>query len=401
MKNEIITDITIIPEEYGTDCFKNIDMETASESYPMLSEMTIIERKFVNGLICYYEPKSILEIGVSGGGGSAVLLDAISNIKESTLTSIDIMDSWYVDKSKKIGFIVGEFFPKLLRNNWELITGKDPAEVLPKLNKRYDFAIIDTAHIHPVESLNFLTALPFLNDGAIVILHDISLCVVRGFLQSLAPRILWSSVVGSKLSPRNEYIYPENSNNEINVKNIGAFQISSDTKKYIRNVFESLLIPWERYINTIDAVGGFIQDYYDVELVNILNKSKEFNKKLHSGKAKPFSEAWIENLQVRIKNIWLDKTLVFYGAGWYMIKLLEIYEKYSIPFNFPIWDKNVDNILELKGHKVTKPDFNTVVPHGHIAIMTMQDKSEQSVVREKLEKIGFIVLTIDGFAGLV
>jgi len=400
MKNDAIINIPVVPEEFGTDCFKNIDLETSLESYPMLSEMTTIERKFVNGLIRYYQPKSVLEIGVSGGGGSAVLLDAISDIKESSLTSIDIMDSWYVDNNKQVGFIVGEFFPGLVKNNWELITGKDPVEILPKLDKKYDFVVIDTAHIHPVESLNFLSALPFLNDGAVVVLHDISLCIIRDFYHSLAPRILWSSAVGDKISPKNEYYYPENSDNKVKMKNIGAFQISNDTKKYIRNIFESLLIPWERYIDTIDAIGGFIQDYYDVELVNIFNKSKEFNKTLHSGKTKLFSEAWIQNMQNRIKKIWLNKPLVFYGAGRNMVELVKIFEKYDVPFNFPIWDINAEKIVELRGHKVINPDFVKTAPYGHIAVITIHNKIDQSMIREKLENIGFIVLTLNNFAGL-
>jgi hypothetical protein len=83
-----------------------------------------------------------------------------------------------------------------------------------------------------------------------------------------------------------------------------------------------------------------------------------------------------------------------------MRELLKIFESYGMPFSFPIWDENADGIVEVNGYKVTKPDFETIVPHGHVAVITMQSKYDFSKVREKLEKIGFIVLSLDGFVGL-
>ena len=41
-----------------------------------------------------------------------------------------------------------------------------------------DFIIIDTVHFMPGEFLTFLTALPQLKDGCIVVLHDIHLNMV-------------------------------------------------------------------------------------------------------------------------------------------------------------------------------------------------------------------------------
>jgi cellulose biosynthesis protein BcsQ len=50
-------------------------------------------------------------------------------------------------------------FPDL-KHKWELIRGKDPSEVMESIGKKFDFAVIDTAHLHPVETLNFLCVLP-------------------------------------------------------------------------------------------------------------------------------------------------------------------------------------------------------------------------------------------------
>ena len=52
--------------------------------------MSFKEYYFVNGLIRLYKPKKILEIGVCSGGMSAVILNAIKDIKKAKLYSCDL-----------------------------------------------------------------------------------------------------------------------------------------------------------------------------------------------------------------------------------------------------------------------------------------------------------------------
>lgn len=402
MKKDNLIDIPIVPEEYGTDCFHGIDI-IKDDPKMVLSEMFDVERKFINGLIRYYEPENVLEVGVSGGGGSAVLLDAISGIENSSLTSIDIAKLWYRDENRKAGFVVKEVFPDLPHTQWDLILGDDPSKILPVLNKRFDFAIIDTAHVHPVEPLNFLAVLPFLNDGAIVVLHDISLSAIYGSSRSLAPRLLWSSVAANKLVPRLDY-QPVKYNKELvtTVCNIGAFQVSKDTRKYIRNVFESLMVPWELFPDTVDTVGAFLESYYNTDLLEIFKKSAWLNKVWFDSKfttnssSKHVGFSWLSDPYEK----WFGKPVIFYGAGQNMQYLLRQIELCDMSFDFPIWDINAESIIEVRGHKVVKPDFESVVSYGHVAVITIQNKSIASIVREQLEKVGFIVMSLDGFLGL-
>ena len=52
--------------------------------------MSIDELYFINGLIRKYKPKKIIEIGVCTGATSATILNAIKDIEESKLYSVDL-----------------------------------------------------------------------------------------------------------------------------------------------------------------------------------------------------------------------------------------------------------------------------------------------------------------------
>jgi len=397
MRREVLTDIPIIPDEYGTDCFLDIEVIINNNPKQKLSEMIDVERRFINGLVRYYEPENLLEIGVSGGGGSVVLLDATSNRDNSSLTSIDINKMWHVDNERQVGFVVNEMLPSLPENKWNLITGKDPSEILPLLNKKFDFVIIDSGHLHPVETLNFLSILPFLDDGAIVILHDISLSIVYGSCDSIAARVLWSTVVAEKLVPLNEYQgFGYSGTPGTATCNIGAFQISKDTRKYIRNVFESLMLTWEVYPDSADVVSTLISNNYDIELTELFRKAVEYNKTWHKTGFVTYSEERV----IKAYQKWQGKPVVFYGGGQNMQKIIDSFDQYGVRFNFPIWDISAKSINYVRKHKVSAPDFETIVPYGSIAVITIQKKHIFTSVKKRLEDIGFIVMDFDRFIGL-
>ena len=94
------------------------------------SEMSDGDRQLLNGIIRESKPKKILEIGVSAGCSSAIILNAIKDIKDAKLYSIDYRDTYFQDQSKKIGYIVEEEFPNLINNNWKLYTGATSARFM-------------------------------------------------------------------------------------------------------------------------------------------------------------------------------------------------------------------------------------------------------------------------------
>ena len=129
-------------------------------------ELTLNQAYFLNGIIRKHLPKYCLEIGVSRGGSSILILNAIKDIKGSQLVSLDLNTIYYRDNSKQTGWRVKSFFPNLTKN-WSLYTGDQPHKFLMKLNLTFDFLFLDTAHISPGELFNIIEVMPFLNENAI------------------------------------------------------------------------------------------------------------------------------------------------------------------------------------------------------------------------------------------
>ena len=127
---------------------------------------------FINGIIRKHRPKNCLEVGVASGGSSVLILNAIKDIKGAKLISLDLNTNFYLNPYYKTGYRVKRFFPELSKN-WQLFTGEQPHVFLEKLKMKFDFVFLDTAHITPGEIINLIEVLPFLNEKAIIILHDI------------------------------------------------------------------------------------------------------------------------------------------------------------------------------------------------------------------------------------
>ena len=135
-------------------------------------QMGLRQVYFLNGIIRKNKPKKCLEIGVANGGSSILILNAIKDIENSSLVSLDLNNNMYLDSTKRTGYRVKKYFPELAKK-WKLFTGDLPHKFLVKLNMKFDFLFLDTAHMAPGELLNFIEVLPFLKENAIMVLHDI------------------------------------------------------------------------------------------------------------------------------------------------------------------------------------------------------------------------------------
>lgn len=249
------------------------------------SEMTENERKLVHGLLKFMKPKRVLEIGVAEGGGSIVILNALQDNTGATLTSIDLMKKCWNDSTKDVGFACTE--SKLDKRNWNLFVGQDPSQIIEELSKegKFDFVIIDTAHKHPVESLNFLTVFPFLTENCTVVLHDIGYYAAKIYRHSsLSPtdsklhtlpwatKLLFDTMVGEKRTlPLSEY--PE----ETTLSNIGVCQLEQISEKYIGSIFSMLQFPWGLYPENSTDFMSLFQKHYSEELYNTFCQSLNFN----------------------------------------------------------------------------------------------------------------------------
>lgn len=261
--------------EMKTTSFERFDREVLDgilEDVLPYSEMSFNEKYFLNGIVRFLKPRKILEVGVSSGGGTAIMLNAIHDRKEARLISVDYMEQAYKYPNRKSGFIIEEKFPEFM-GSWSIYRGGDVSAFIEKIGADIDLAVIDTMHLHPWETLNFLCILPFLSKSAWVVLHDIAMHYSDR--RSLACKYLFDLVV----SERKETPPPDS---VPLFANIGAFQVEENTHKYVENLFGGLSLPWACEIKgeDLESVSRILSSYYPEELCDVFKKSIAFQDKM-------------------------------------------------------------------------------------------------------------------------
>ena len=178
----------------------------------------------------------------------------------------------------KTGYNVKKFFPELAYNKWKLYTGRQPHIFLSRLKLKFDFLFLDTFHLAPGELINFIEVLPFLEDNAIIVLHDImfhlpSLNYYNKNTSKFHPSniYLMSSLIGEKI-----IIY----NKQKCLENMGAIILYPNQEKYYLNYFLLLLSPWH-YLpkkSFINELRRFIKEYYKEDIyLELFDKSVKEN----------------------------------------------------------------------------------------------------------------------------
>ena len=386
---KLICNSNTLMENFESECLNRIPADLLA-----YSEMTDAERRFINGLIRYHRPKRILEIGVAEGAGSLVILNTIQDDSDAYLTSIDIADYHYNYSNANEKMHVGEVAKNCNNldssdSKWKLITGKDPVEVMESIGI-IDFCIIDSGHVHPIESLNFLVVLPYLSADAIVVLHDIAIyrSYIPEFRNMHAPKLLFDSVVADKLLPCQRAYY-----------NIAAFQITPGTRKYISNVFSMLSFRWDCPPAMLSNHYDYFLKHYNSDFVEYYLEAIRANVPLLAGQGTSVSVS--PGLKKHFSSAWDDlvskKGIILYGAGSNCLKLLEfwgthkhLYAEVLLPPVFEIWDINADKISSVHNIPVVLPRFSTLNGSSDYAvIITLQSKGSYYFVSLEITKNGF------------
>ena len=244
--------------------------------YEEYSEMSDIDRKFLNGVVREVKPNKILEIGVSYGMSSAIILNAIKDFKDSFLYSIDYNTIHYCDKTKKTGFILEEKeeYEKLLDKH-KLYTGGVTAKFIEEIGGDIDLCFIDTAHVNPGEFMDILMVLPYLKNNAVVVIHDVASHTFSYQNNKLKCTcgILFSALKGRKIIP-NDGIFNT-------IANIGAVILDDDILDRVYDYFHLLTLPWE-YLPTdedIDITKNIFLKYYDKKYVDMFLNIYSYHKK--------------------------------------------------------------------------------------------------------------------------
>ncbi len=367
---KLISELPLPAEQIDKAMFERI-----SGSEYEYCEMDTVEKRFLYGLIRFFKPKNILEIGVSSGGGSGLILAAIEDMDDTTLTSVDIAQNAYAFPSEPVGFVALRKHSD--NKKWNLVSGKDPSEVIESFNKKFDFAIIDTAHVHPIETLNFLSVLPFLEDGAIVVLHDISLFLsqsiyrdMKGYpMISLATRYLLNSVAAEKVEPE-----PYKTDLDTQLVNIGAFQISNDTRKYIDGVFGSLFVPWALIpdIEVLNSIGSIVKKHYSEKHLEMFENSVRVNNYVQCKELKNVQD--LPTILERYKN----KYILFGQRD--ARKYLQTISGAGYGDPIEIWDNSDVTVNCDLRIAVTKPHFD-VSDNVAIIFTVRSERTYRNVVR--------------------
>jgi len=230
------------------------------------SEMSYKDRAFLNGIIRKTKPKTIVEIGLSAGGSTCVILNAIRDMEKTKLYSFDYNTIWYRDDGKdngrKTGFLVEQIVPDLA-SKWELYTGGVPCKYFDNIPKDgIDVCFIDTVHFNPGEHLNILEVLPFMKKNGIIIYHDTayhSFSCVDGTTNLVSINTL----NGKRILLKSEQT--------MGLPNIGAIILDENIENMLFALFSNISLPWYCGITNEDFVEMFkhFSKYYSKDLVQI------------------------------------------------------------------------------------------------------------------------------------
>lgn len=237
-------------------------------------EMSDDEIWFLKYFIKEFNPKKIVEVGISAGGNTVNLLNWKDN--DALLFSIDIATNWYRDKTKLSGFMADEVENK---ENFMIYRGYDYLDVYKEIGNDIDLIIIDTVHVMPGEFLTFLTALPQLKDGCIVILHDIHLNMIKiinnKFSEYETSEFCTGLLYGGVSSNEKYSLESEK------VSNIGAFVVDDSTRDSIKDIFRILCSKWFNFPNELNLPQycDYINEHYPIECYKLFKNCLELQEK--------------------------------------------------------------------------------------------------------------------------
>lgn len=239
------------------------------------SELSEAEHGFICGLIRKYKPKKIVELGVSGGGTSVLVLNCLQKLglNDTKMYSVDLSETYHFNPDKKCGFQIDEAKPYLKNiDNHKLILGKILPEVIEDIAKdgKIDFIILDTTHYLPGELMDFAIAIPFLADNAVVVLDDTSFWFEGENRWAFATKVLFDLCI----SP-NKY-YTETPDG---FSKIVGFTMPEKTSLWKKNIFDALSMPWHYFAdNQIKVYENIVNKYFDKDILDSFKKAVDINR---------------------------------------------------------------------------------------------------------------------------
>jgi hypothetical protein len=178
-----------------------------------------------------------VEIGVCSGYSSLFICDYLA-VRKGKLFSFDLLDYYYGDPSKPVGYLVQERSREYI-GVFNCFSRKFAAHARFEIEKVFgeggrvvDVAFIDGSHRHPWATIDALLLAPLMRSGGKLILHDISLPVLTGKNEDYGPGNLFSQP------------FPQRAVEHGDWPNIGRITVA-DLNLVSSLALKSLRLPWE------------------------------------------------------------------------------------------------------------------------------------------------------------
>ena len=351
------------------------------------AEMNEFQHAFVAGLFKKYKPRKILEIGIAAGGTTCFLHECKKKYGyKLEIFSVDKFENYYRVPSKKTGHLLKEMvmcdgYEDILEYQ-HLLIGKSIPFYIEEIGNNVDFLIIDTTHALPGELLDFFVCLPYLKEGAIVVLHD-TVCNILENSNSFATKILFDVVKAKKIVNFNV-----DEEKYTGLPNIMAFEITEDTKVNAKDVLSALTLNWQygleddeklKYAQLISKNYGdsFRNLFLGIATVNIRNLY--LNQISNYFDDSTLIDRWIE----------LKSPVLIYGNGMWASKFLTIAKIEDLEISGMIVSDNIDMEKEMNREVPIYKISDIPDNYKDNKIIYALDKKFKTQIERHVKSLGF------------
>ena len=351
------------------------------------AEMNEFQHAFVAGLFKKYKPRKILEIGIAAGGTTCFLHECKKKYGyKLEIFSVDKFENYYRVPSKKTGHLLKEMvmcdgYEDILEYQ-HLLIGKSIPFYIEEIGNNVDFLIIDTTHALPGELLDFFVCLPYLKEGAIVVLHD-TVCNILENSNSFATKILFDVVKAKKIVNFNV-----DEEKYTGLPNIMAFEITEDTKVNAKDILSALTLNWQygleddeklKYAQLISNNYGdsFRNLFLGIATVNIRNLY--LNQISNYFDDSTLIDRWIE----------LKSPVLIYGNGMWASKFLTIAKTEDLEISGMIVSDNIDMEKEMNRELPIYKISDVPDNYKDNKIIYALDKKYKKQIERYVKSLGF------------
>ena len=244
---------------------------------PNEPEMSEPESAFLCGLLRQHHPKKIMEVGLAAGGTSAIILQCLQMMNQSyEMVSVDLSERFYKDSAYESGYLGEEAKKYISGTNQKRLLGKLALERIPDFGPGVDFLILDTTHVLPGEMLDFLSLLPYLKNGCVVVLHDVGLNFFRKARSQYSDYAYGNKVIFNTVRAETKYLPLLNGH----YGNIAAFEVDASTWKHVADCFNSLTMTWLSVppAEQLDMYRAWYELHYDSECLWLFDEAVRMNR---------------------------------------------------------------------------------------------------------------------------